>query len=208
MYAFFQISNTLCRSLVLLLTMHMIEPFFGWRNLYIASEDRLSPLSGRDYSEFEFEHAIYNFYIHPQWDYMGSPTLFLKILFVDYDEGFAIMEFIGEWNDAIENDIMTLKRDLIEPMMEEGIQRFVLIGENVLNYHYSDDCYYEEWFDEVEDGWIAMVNFHEHVLSEFRSISIDQYIAMGGELQELDWRTFQPAQLYNKVDKIVSFRLE
>jgi hypothetical protein len=208
MYAFFQISITLCRSLALILTMHMIEPFFGWRNLYIASEDRLSPLSGRTYSEFEFEHTIYNFYIHPQWDFMGSPTLFLKILFVDYDEGYAIVEFIGEWNDAIENDIMTLKRDLIEPMMEKGIQYFILIGENVLNYHYSDDCYYEEWFDEVEDGWIAMVNFHEHVLSEFRSISIDHYIAMGGELQELNWRTYQPAQMFNKVDKIVSFRLE
>mgnify|MGYP000583790805 CR=1 FL=1 len=26
------------------------------------------------------------------------------------------------------------------------------IGENVFNFHGSDDCYYEEWFDELEEG--------------------------------------------------------
>ena len=32
-----------------------------------------------------------------------------EITFVDYDDGYAIMEFIGEWNDCITNDIMFLK---------------------------------------------------------------------------------------------------
>ncbi len=44
---------------------------------------------------------------------MGSETLYLKILFVDYDERYAIIELIGEWNDAINNDIMLLKRDIV-----------------------------------------------------------------------------------------------
>ena len=87
--------------------MHMIEPFYGWRNYYIASEDPLSPFADRLYSEFQFEHTVYNYYIHPQWDTIGSPTLFIKILFSEYDDGYAIIELIGEWNDAIENDIMT-----------------------------------------------------------------------------------------------------
>jgi hypothetical protein len=138
---------------------------------------------------------------------MGSPTLFLKILFVDYDEKYAILEFIGEWNDAIENDIMTLKRDIIEPIMDAGINKFILIGENVLNFHYSDDCYYEEWFDEVEDGWIALINFHDHVIREFERIHIDSYFVMGGELEEIEWRTFQPHQFYEKVNKLVQKRI-
>ena len=79
---------------------------------------------------------------------MGSTTLFVKILFADYEERFAILEFIGEWNDTLFNDVMTLKRNVIEPLLSEGIERFILIGENVLNFHASDDCYYEEWFDE------------------------------------------------------------
>ncbi len=187
--------------------MHFVEPYFEWRNYYIASEDPSSPFYGQEYSEFEFEHSVYNFCIHPQWDSIGSPTLFIKILFVEYNEGYAIIEMIGEWNDAIENDIMILKRDIIEDLIHEGINKFILIGENVLNFHYSDDCYYEEWFDDIEDGWIAGINFHEHVTNEFKNANIDEYIAIGGELEELEWRTYTPFQFYKKVNQIISRRL-
>ncbi len=193
--------------LSLLLNMHLIEPFYGWRNYYIASEDPVSPFYDRIYSEFEFNNTVYNYYIHPQWDSIGSPTLFIKILFADYDDGYVILELIGEWNDAIENDIMTLKRDIIEPIMERGINKYILIGENVLNFHHSDECYYEEWFDEVEDGWIAMVNFHDHVIREFERINIDHYFVMGGELEDIEWRTFQPNQFFKKISDLVTKRL-
>jgi hypothetical protein len=175
---------------------------------YVASEDPQSPFYEREYSEFEYSNSIYNFYIHPQWDFIGSPTLFIKILFVEYEKGYAIIEMIGEWNDAIENDIMTLKRDIIEPIMAEGINKFVLIGENVLNFHYSDDSYYEEWFDEVEEGWIALINFHDHVIREFERINIDHYFVMGGELEDIEWRTYLPFQFFKKVDSLVQHRLE
>ena len=77
---------------------------------------------------------------------------------------------IGEWNDCLYNDIMTFKRNIIEHLMNEGINKFILIGESVLNFHESDDCYYEEWFDEIDDGWIVAMNFQEHVISQFKSI--------------------------------------
>ena len=96
--------------------MHTIEPYYNWRHLYIASEDSESPFYGREYSEFEYVNTIYNFYIHPQWDDIGSETLYIKILFVDYEEKYAIIELIGEWNDAINNDIMLLKRDFIDEL--------------------------------------------------------------------------------------------
>ena len=187
--------------------MHLVEPFYDWRNYYISSDDSSSLFFGHEYSEFEFENSIYNFYIHPQWDSIGSSTLFLKIIFVEYNEGYTIIELIGEWNDAIENDIMTLKREIIEPMIELGINKYILIGENVLNFHYSDDCYYEEWFDEIEDGWIATINFHDHVTSEFQKINIDNYFVMGGELEEIEWRTYSPFQLFNKINNLVNKRI-
>ncbi|TNE55746.1 MAG: hypothetical protein EP338_02940 [Bacteroidetes bacterium] len=187
--------------------MHFIEPYFRWRDLYVASEDPNSPFFGREYSEFEFEHKIYNYVIHPQWDFMGSSTLFLKILYVDYDQGFCIIELIGEWNDAIENDIMTFKREIIDPLLYLDIRQFILIGENVLNFHASDDSYYEEWFDEVEDGWIALINFHDHVSREFEAGHIDHYFVMKGELDELEWRTYSPQQLFDKVNSYVNKRL-
>ena len=187
--------------------MHMVEPYYRWRNLYIASEDESSPFYGREYSEFEFENRIYNFLVHPQWDDFGSPTLLMKILFVDYDEGFTIIEMIGEWNDTIENDAMTLKRDIVDDLIHLGIDKFIIIGENVLNFHASDDCYYEEWFEDVEDGWIAFVNFHQHVTRELEQTGIDHYVIMGGEMEELDWRTYLPDQFYNKVESLVTKRL-
>ena len=99
---------------------------------------------------------------------------------------------------------MTLKRNIIDPMMESGISKFILIGENVLNFHYSDDCYYEEWFDEIEEGWVSLINFHEHVLNELKKVNIDNYFVMGGELQEIDWRTYNPIQFFNKVNSLIS----
>ncbi len=187
--------------------MHFIEPFYNWRGYYIASEDGDSPFYEREYSEFEFDKRIYNYLIHPQWDHFGSTTLFLKVLYSDYDSGYSIIEFIGEWNDAIENDIMVLKRDVIEPMMNNGIHKFILIGENVLNFHSSDDCYYEEWFEEVEEGWIATINFHEHVVKEFIAANIDQYFVFGGELEEIEWRTYLPTNLFAKVESLVNKRI-
>ncbi|MXV51039.1 hypothetical protein GS399_08665 [Pedobacter sp. HMF7647] len=187
--------------------MHEIEPYYRWRDDYIASEDERSPFYNTEYSEFEFDKQIYNYFIHPQWDTFGSSTLYLKVLYTDYDRGYSIIEFIGEWNDAIYNDIMLLKREIIELMIAEGIDKFILIGENVLNFHASDDCYYEEWFQEVDDGWIAGVNFREHVIEEFKQSNIDYYINFGGELDDFNWRNLKPIQFFKKVENQLTKRL-
>jgi len=187
--------------------MHAIEPYYQWLDLYQASEDEASPFYGRAYSEFEFTNTIYNYYIHPQWDDFGSQTLYTKILFADYEEGYAIMEFLGEWNDCINNDVMLLKREVIDLMTEAGITKFLLIGENVMNFHGSDDCYYEEWFGEVGDGWIVGLNFRAHVQQELASFNIDSYISLGGELDSFNWRRLKPRQLLEAVDGLVTRRL-
>lgn len=187
--------------------MQDIEPYYLWRDDYIASEDKQSPFYKQMYSEFNFENKIYNYYIHPQWDAFGSPTLYLKIIFTDYEAGYTIIELIGEWNDCINNDIMFLKREVLEVLIESGITRFILIGENILNFHGSDDCYYEEWFQEIEDGWIVGINFREHVQEEFKTTNLDYYINFGGMLDEFNWRKLKPAQLFNAVESLVVKRL-
>ena len=40
--------------------------------------------------------------IHPQWDDIGSETLYAKILCAHYPNQYAIIELIGEWNDCIQ----------------------------------------------------------------------------------------------------------
>lgn len=189
--------------------MHTLEPFYNWRNFYVASEDPLSPFFEREYNEFQYHEKVYDHYIHPQWDNIGSSTLFAKVIFADYSDRVAVIELLGEWNDCLHNDIMIFKREIIEHMMLNGIVKFILIGENVLNFHSSDDCYYEEWFEEVddEDGWIALINFHAHVLDDFKEANIDSYFVMGGKLDDLAWRTQSPMSLTSKVSDMVMKRL-
>lgn len=177
--------------------MHGIEPYWRWRDLYKAEEDEYSPFFEREYSEFEFTHAIYDHAIHPQWDYIGSPTLFIKILFVDYEDGIAVIELLGEWNDTINNDIMFFKRDIIDALTKNGIYRFIIIGENVLNFHGQSEDYYDEWYNDIidEGGWIAFVNFNMHVLEEMMSENIHYYMHSNQELQSLNWRKYTPDKL-------------
>ncbi|MGB1104481.1 MAG: hypothetical protein ACPG21_12770 [Crocinitomicaceae bacterium] len=189
--------------------MHTIEPYYNWRGFYIASEDIQSPFYERVYSEFEFTDTIYNYCIHPQWDNIGSPTLFLKILYAEYDSGYAIIELFGEWNDVVQNDIMVFKRDIVEHLMMNGINKFILIAENLLNFHGDQEDYYEEWFDEVEDqeGWIALLNLRPHVIDELKAFDLDCYFLMGGELEEMDWRTATPVQFIGRIEQYVQKRL-
>ena len=187
--------------------MHQIEPFYNWRYIYVSEEDERSPFYGRVYSEFEFTQTIYNYYIHPQWDEFGSRTLYMKVIMADYDEHYVIMELIGEWNDAIENDIMNLKRDVVDKFLNSGIIKFILIAENVLNFHSGDKDYYEEWFEEIMDqnGWIACINMPEQTQYDFRKAKLNRYI----ELIELDnWRTYKPFHLFKKIDNEILTRLE
>lgn len=180
--------------------MHEIEPFANWQHLYLAEEDERSPFWGREYSEFEFSNTVYNYYIHPLWDEFGSATLYVKVLFVDYELGCCIMEFLGEWNDAVENDIMHLKRNVIDPLLENGIYKFILIAENVLNYHSSDDSYYEEWLEEVEDksGWIVFLNTPFYEKSEFEEAHINRFCYF---LEDSKWRTYQPMHLFQTIEE-------
>lgn len=187
--------------------MQNIEPYFYWISYYEASQDENSPFFGRTYSEFEYTNSIYNYAIHPQWDEVGSESLFIKILYSDYQNGFSVIEMMGEWNDCIQNDIMFLKRNVLDILIAEGINKFILIGENVFNFHVSDDSYYEEWFDEIEDGWIVGLNFREHVKQEFRQGNIDYLIHFGGQFDEFNWRKFLPAKLFIEINNLIQKRI-
>jgi len=184
-----------------------IEPYFNWRHLYAADEDRLSPFYRRTYSEFEFSNTVYNYYIHPQWDDFGSRTLYMKVLFVEYEQGYCIIEMLGEWNDAIENDIMTLRRNITDIMFKQGISKFILIAENVLNFHSSDDSYYEDWREELEEagGWVAILNMPSQSQYDFKNARLTHYIQL---LDFLQWRTLKPELVFEQIDDLLMKRLD
>jgi hypothetical protein len=186
--------------------MHELEPYSNWRHIYESEKDPLSPFYGRTYNEFEYTQTVYNFYIHPQWDFFESPNLYMKILMADYEEQYAIIELIGEWNDAIDNDIMNLRREVTDKLEAGGICKFIIIAENVLNFHSSDDSYYEDWFENVMDnnGWIILLNLPQQSQYDFTKTKLHRYI----ELQEVEnWRVYKPIHLYRLLNEKLEKRL-
>ncbi|HEX3080716.1 MAG TPA: prephenate dehydratase domain-containing protein [Puia sp.] len=100
---------------------------------------------------------------------------------------------------AIENDIMHLKRNVADKFMAEGIYKFILIGENVLNFHSGDKDYYEEWLEDVNDqhGWIVCINMPEQTQYDFRRARLNQYIEL---MEQPDWRIYKPFHLFKLVN--------
>lgn len=186
--------------------MHELEPHYKWRDYYESEKDKRSPFYGRVYDEFYYTQKVYNYFIHPQWDDFGSQTLYTKVLYINYDQEVAILEFIGEWNDALHNDVMFLKREVIDVMIKEGITKFLIIAENVLNFHGSDDSYYEEWWEDIRDegGWVCFMNLLPHVEEEMAEMELQHYVNFGGVLNEFNWRTHKPKSLMNIIETLIA----
>ncbi|MBM3158903.1 MAG: hypothetical protein ACKO33_02080 [Bacteroidota bacterium] len=186
--------------------MHTLEPFYNWQHIYCSEQDPNSPFHGRTYSEFEFSQTVYNYYIHPQWDEFGSRTLYLKVLMADYEERYIVIELLGEWNDALENDIMQLKREVLEKFMEQGILHFILIGENVLNFHFDGTDYYEEWKEELSErgGWAVCLNLSVSSSLEFQQAGLNRYLPL---ITLKDWRIYKPFHLFKKVGIVLAYSL-
>jgi hypothetical protein len=181
--------------------MQSIEPYYHWRDYYRAEDDERSPFYGNVYSEFEYTNTIYNHYIHPQWDSIESETLFVKLLYVNYEEGFAFIELLGEWNDLLYNDIMLLKQNLLELLVYEGVNKLILIGRSVLNFHAGDDDYYHELTEELEDGWLIGLQFSDHVKREFVDNGLASNLLFLPEEHEMNlaWSVKKPELAYASI---------
>ncbi len=182
--------------------MHDIEPYYKWREHYIASEDKDSPFYNRSYSEFSFSNKVYNYFIHPQWDDFGSNTLYAKILMVDYIQKYTIIELIGEWNDTLENDVMTFKQKVLNHLVGKGISKIILVMDNVLNFHSGDDDYYIELHEDLAEleGYICMINTFDHVMREMETAGLQYYVGFGNYLNMLDWRGKNPDHVLKEVE--------
>jgi len=85
---------------------------------------------------------------------------------------------------------------------------FILIAENVLNFHFDIDDYYAEWLEDVEEGWICVLNLQEHVQDEFFNHKLHYYLNFGDELNNMNWRTQKAPDVFQEVNHILSMRLE
>jgi hypothetical protein len=186
--------------------MHDIEPYFGWQNYYNAYQDAQSAFFNT-ITASSYKHSVYGYFIHPDWDSIGSETLYCKVIMVNYTLKYAIVELFGEWNDTLHNDVMFLKRVVVDYLVKHQIKYFILLGHNVFQFHGGETDYYEEWFDDLEDGWIAAVNFRSFILDEFSKYRLDFYMDFGGTLQFDNWRTMKPDLFFSLISALIQRRL-
>lgn len=178
-----------------------IEPFYGWLPLYSHERDSNSPFHAVDHNLFQFDRSINRIPAHPLWDDFGSESLLVKILFANYQEGYAILELFGEWNDLYDNDFKLLSENCLALLVEHGITRFILICENVFHGYFESDDYYEAMQEQLEDGWLVAMRLRPGMQEEMMEYGINSYFFWSPLLDQLLWRKMKPAKLFREVSK-------
>ncbi len=179
--------------------MHEVEPHYGWLKYYTNEDDPNSPFQDVVHNELFYDRQVYQYLAHPLWDSIGSEGLLVKILAADYEKSYAIIELFGVWNDLLENDFRLLLENCLEPLLAAGIQRFVLVLENVLNIYLDSDDYYEALQEALEDGWVCLLRAREHVRREITEHQLDAYFFWSDDIDALPWRKTTPVKLYQAV---------
>ncbi len=181
-----------------------IEPFYGWLEYYSHDRDDRSPFHDVEHSLFEFDRSINRIPAHPLWDDFGSESLLVKILYADYERKFAILELFGEWNDLYDNDFKLLSENCLALMAEKGIRYFILICENVFHGYFESDDYYQEFVENLEDGWMCAIRLREELQEEMIHYGINGYFFWSPMLDDIPWRTIKPKRIFH----LVSGRLQ
>ena len=182
--------------------LHHIEPFYGWLNRYSHEADTRSPFHHVEHNLFYFDRSINRIPAHPLWDDIGSESLLVKILYADYGEGFAIIELFGEWNDLFENDFKLLAENCLTYLMDNGINKFILVCENVFHIYPDADDYYQALQEELGlEGWMCTLRARENVWEEMLQYGIASYFYRSPILDEVPWRKIKPNQLFQLVEE-------
>jgi hypothetical protein len=91
-------------------------------------------------------------------------------------------------------------------MFAKGINKFILIAENVLNFHSSDDSYYEDWREQLQDvgGWVVILDMPLQSQYDFKQARLTNYIELVDFPQ---WRTLKPEIIFQQLDGMMFKRL-
>ncbi|MDX2248504.1 MAG: hypothetical protein SF052_17095 [Bacteroidia bacterium] len=185
-----------------------IEPFYGWLEIYSHDRDERSPFHEIQHSLFYYDRSVNNIPAHPLWDDIGSESLLVKILYANYEEGYAIIELFGEWNDLFENDYKLLGENCLTYLIDNGIDKFILICENVFHIYLETDDYYQALQDEMEEGWICILRARQEIFEEMNHYGVASYFYWSPFLDELEWRKLKPFQLFSLIQSRMGKVLE
>ncbi len=181
--------------------LHHIEPFYGWLAWYSHDQDERSPFHEVEHNQFYYDRSINQIPAHPLWDDFGSESLLCKILFADYEKGFAIIELFGEWNDLFDNDFKLFAENCLTYLVDHGIDRFVLICENVFHIYLDQTDYYDAMLDELgESGWMCLLRTRQQVKEDLDEYGVSAFFYQSERLDQIPWRRLKPAQLFALIE--------
>ena len=72
--------------------MHDIEPFYNWQRYYEGYKDPKNPFFEKETGSV-YTNTVYGYYIDPNWDEIGSETLYLKILMINYQKKYLAKKY-------------------------------------------------------------------------------------------------------------------
>ncbi|MEM6801348.1 MAG: hypothetical protein AAF696_08080, partial [Bacteroidota bacterium] len=84
-------------------------------------------------------------------------------------------------------------------LIDQGINKYILICENVFHIYLEEDDYYRAVEEELEDGWIFALRLRKELKDEMRDYGIAPYIYWSEKLDTVNWRSLKPAQLYKLI---------
>jgi len=103
-----------------------------------------------------------------------------------------------------DNDYKLLAENCLTFLLDHGINRFILICENVFHAYFETDDYYEALQEELDEGWITLVRPRQNVLEELASYNLSHYFYHSPMLDELNWRKFKPYQLFALIESRIT----
>jgi hypothetical protein len=179
-----------------------IEPWYGWLHLYDSEQDENSPFFGVEHNLFEYDRSIYDMPAHPLWEDFDSENLLMKILYADYNKGYCIIELIGEWNDLQFNDFRLMRDNCLQYLFDAGIDKFILLCENVFSAFLEMEDYYEAFTEELwPEGYIHLLKARAEVKEEFLRYGISAFVSWSESLDQLNWRKLHPDQILSLVEE-------
>jgi hypothetical protein len=99
-----------------------------------------------------------------------------------------------------ENDFKLFTENCLLAFTAAGIDKFILICENVFNIYLENDEYYNAFQDEIPDGWIALIRARDAVLEEITRYGLSGVFYWTKELDLMSWRKMKPDDIFEKIN--------
>ena len=114
--------------------------------------------------------------------------------------GMPSWEFIKNGNDCITNDIMFLKRDVADVLIEKASINSFCCVIMCQPFMVPDDCY-EEWWDDIKDagGWVCMVNSLIMWATEMKRTRLQYYTHFGAVFNDVNWHNKLPEMVFQEI---------